>query len=412
MRQLRPGNKQTIRDINRALILSLVRRHRQLSRVQLARLSALSQATVSEIIGELLSQGMLVETDVVVSDRRGPRPTLLAIHPQGGFAVGVMIRPDGMNLVITDLLADVVARAYHPFPEHAAPDGVLQHAAHAIWDEIRRAGISLANILGVGVGITGEIDSETGVCRDAYILGWRNVPVGATLQRALGLPVIVDNDTRTLIIAERYVGLGREHETFVLVTVGRGVGMGAFVHGELLRGAQDVGVEFGHVTMQLDGPLCPCGKRGCLEAIVSDVGLVAAAQAAGLADAGTTIEALTARAQAGEAAVEALFTQAGTALGVGVANVITLFGPSLVVLTGEGLCAGELLLGPLRAALDRCVFGDRMRRLALVVRPWDPGWEPWARGAACLVLEGMVRPPLYHSVAQERATPAVISFNA
>jgi N-acetylglucosamine repressor len=398
MRQLRPGSKQTIRDINRVLILNLIRRRGTLSRVQLGELSSLAQPTVSDIVAELLDENLLIETTAVISDRRGPRPVLLELNPRGAFALGAMLRPDGMNLVVTDLLADVVSRSFHRFPSDAPPAQVLAHVVDGVRDQVDQAHIPWSSVLGFGVGMTGVIDSATGVCRDAYIFGWHNIPVGDTLQSALGIPTLVDNDTRTLTVAERYVGHGQGHENFVLVTVGRGVGMGAVVGGELLRGHDNVGPEFGHITMQIDGPPCPCGKRGCLEAIASDVGILQAARAAGLADAGTTIESLTERALAGETPLHLLFATAGTALGLGVANLINLFGPKLVVLTGEGLRAGALLLEPLRAVLAGCVFGDRMEQTEMVIKPWDPAWEPWARGAACLVLEDMLRPNLYQPV--------------
>ena len=403
MRQLRPGSKRTIREINRALVLGLIRRHGALSRVRLAKLASLSQPTVGEVVAELLAAGLVRETAAVVSGRRGPRPVLLELNRAGGFAPGVMIRPDSMSLVIADLLGDVVARAQRPLPRGAPPDRVLALVAEAVRQELAAAGVAWERVLGLGVSITGEIDSASGMCWRAHILGWREVPVGPALQAALDLPVYVDNDTRTLTVAERSFGLGRHEQDFVLVTVGRGVGMGAVVSGELLRGHQNVGGEFGHVTMQLGGPPCPCGKRGCLEAIASDVGLVRAAAELGLAAPDADIHELTARAQAGDPALRELFEHAGVALGVGIANLITLFGPALVVLTGEGLRAGELLLGPLRRTLPGCVFGDMLARTRLVVKPWDPSWEPWARGAACLVLEDMLRPELYQPARDELA---------
>ena len=255
-----------------------------------------------------------------------------------------MSRPDGMNLVVTDLLADVVHRAKQPFPARAEPSEILEIVARTVRNQVRVAGIAWPTVRGLGVAMTGVIDSATGVCREAYILGWHDVRVGATLQNALGIPVHVDNDTKTLTVAEQHFGLGQNRQNFVLVTVGRGVGMGAVINGELLRGHLDVGAEFGHLTMALDGPLCPCGKRGCPGGDRLRCWDHPAAIAAGLATSEATIEGLTKRAHAGDAPLRQIFIAAGVALGMGIAHLINIFGPELVILTGEGLRASDMLL--------------------------------------------------------------------
>ncbi len=396
MRRLRAGSKQVIRDINRTIILNLIKANGAISRAKLTELSSLAPPTVSEIVAGLRDQGLIIETAAVVSGRRGPRPVLLELNRDGGVAVGIMLRRDGMNLVITNLVADVIHRANEPFSSAAGPDETLELVVQTVRHEVRAAGIAWKKVIGLGVAMTGVIDRATGVCGESYILGWHDVHVGGILRAALGVPVHVDNDTMTLTVAEQHFGLGQNRDNIVLVTVGRGVGMGAFINGELLRGYRNVGAEFGHITMVLDGPTCPCGKRGCLEAIASDVGIVQAAAAVDPGEyGGATIEELTGLAAAGDVPLRQIFEQAGVALATGVSNVINLFGPELLVLTGEGLRAGDLLLEPLRRTLPRCTFGKRLEMTEIAVKPWDPAWEPWARGAASLVLDDMLRLPLY-----------------
>ena len=114
--------------------------------------------------------------------------------------------------------------------------------------QVALAQIAWDKILGLRVGVTGVINSATGICHEAYILGWHNVRIGEALETALDIPVYVDNDTRTLTIAKQHFGMSHSCQNFVLVTVGRGVGMGAVVNGELLRGHHDIGAEFDHIT--------------------------------------------------------------------------------------------------------------------------------------------------------------------
>jgi N-acetylglucosamine repressor len=409
MRRLRAGSKHVIRDINRNIILNLIKQRGAVSRSQIVEISSLAPPTVSEIVAVLLDEGLVIETSTVISDRRGPRPMLLELNRHGSVAIGIMLRPDGMNLVITDVLADVIHRAKQSFPARTEPSEILEIVARTVRDQVREAGIAWPTVRGLGVAMTGVIDSATGVCREAYILGWHDVSVGATLQNALGIPVHVDNDTKTLTVAEQHFGLGQNRQNFVLVTVGRGVGMGAVINGELLRGHLDVGAEFGHLTMALDGPLCPCGKRGCLEALASDVGIIKAAIAAGLATSEATIEGLTTRARAGDAPLRQILMAAGVALGMGIAHLINIFGPELVILTGEGLRASDLLLDSLWSTLPLCIFGQRLQQTEIVTKAWDPAWEPWARGAASLVLDDLLRLPLYEATARDGRDSRVTS---
>lgn len=394
MSRLRSGSKQLLRGINRNIVLNCVKQHGQISRVRIGELTNLAAPTVSEIVGLLIEEGLLIETSTVVSERRGPRPILLQLNPLGGYAIGAMLRPDGVSFVFTDLAGSILHRASHPFITNDSPEVLIEQVAAAARSIVQVANIPFQQVRGIGVGVTGVVDSAQGVVREAYLLGWRGVSVRSLLQQQLGIPVYVDNDTRTLMVAEQHFGLAQNHSDCLLVTVGRGIGLAALVNGELLRGHRDVGVEFGHITVEPEGPLCPCGKRGCLEAVASDIGICQRALAASLSDASTTIEALVARAPT-DAAIAQLFGQAGTALGVAIANLITVFGPELVVLTGEGLRANSLLLDPLMAALPACTFGNRLEQTEIVIKPWNPSWEPWAHGAACLVLDHMLRLPLY-----------------
>ncbi len=166
--------------------------HGTTSRVELGELSSLASPTITEIVAELLEERLIIEVGSLVSDRRGPRPVLLELNRQGGYAIGIMLRPDGMNLVLTDLLADVVYSAYQPLPGDLSPAEVLEIVAQTVRKQVGLAQIDWARILGLGVAVTGVIDSSTGICHEAYLLGWHDVRIGETLEAALDIPVHVD----------------------------------------------------------------------------------------------------------------------------------------------------------------------------------------------------------------------------
>jgi predicted NBD/HSP70 family sugar kinase len=239
--------------------------------------------------------------------------------------------------------------------------------------------------------MAGAIDRRAGVCRFSPFLRWRNVPLRSMLEARLSLPVVVENDVNTLAMAERWFGAGAGVADFVVVTLGRGVGLGMVVDGRLYRGGRGAGGEFGHVTVEPDGPPCECGKRGCLEALVGEPGLRRRLREAVGRDLTLTDGAALAR--SGDPTARAVFSEAGRTLGLALAGVVNLLNPVRLIVGGEGVETLDLLMDSLRAALAEHCFDGLFADLELVVEPW--GDDAWARGAAALMLDQLFHPPLY-----------------
>jgi N-acetylglucosamine repressor len=399
MSATRTGNKRLLRDLNQSIVFNMIVERGSISRTELAKQSGLPAATITRIVGNFLSAGLVSEVSSEESSG-GRRPVLLSINPSAGYIVGVKLREDSMTVAICDLNCTII----HTLEENTLanadtlPHRVVEAIAEAVKRCLSEAGISVRKVLGVGVGLSGLIDSSRGICRYSAILNWRDVELGPALEFKLRLPVRMDNDVNTLAVAERYFGAGRDAANFLLVTVGRGVGLGIVVGGEIYRGSHGGAGEFGHMTVDTsaDAPLCNCGKRGCLEAIASDYGILRAATGI---DPGhhveDTIGTLIDRARMGDANTQAIFTRAGNALGVAVANLINIFDPARVLLGGEGMRAGELILGPLRNTMPQHIFGRSNADIALDILQTNEA--NWARGAASLVLHEVFRPPIYQS---------------
>lgn len=399
MSATRTGNKRLLRDLNQSIVFNMIVERGSISRTELAKQSGLPAATITRIVGNFLTAGLVSEVSSEESSG-GRRPVLLSINPSAGYIVGVKLREDSMTVAICDLNCTII----HALEENTLanadtlPHRVVEAIAEAVKRCLSEAGISVRKVLGVGVGLSGLIDSSRGICRYSAILNWRDVELGPALEFKLRLPVRMDNDVNTLAVAERYFGAGRDAANFLLVTVGRGVGLGIVVGGEIYRGSHGGAGEFGHMTVDTsaDAPLCNCGKRGCLEAIASDYGILRAATGI---DPGhhveDTIGTLIDRARMGDANTQAIFTRAGNALGVAVANLINIFDPARVLLGGEGMRAGELILGPLRNTMPQHIFGRSNADIALDILQTNEA--NWARGAASLVLHEVFRPPIYQS---------------
>jgi predicted NBD/HSP70 family sugar kinase len=220
------------------------------------------------------------------------------------------------------------------------------------------------------------------------MLGLLKVPLATQLEERLGLPVLIDNDVNTLAVAERLYGRGRDVENFATVTLGRGVGLGLVVGGELYRGRGGAG-ELGHLPVDPDGPVCECGNRGCLEALVADPALVACGRALGLLGLRQGIERLRELAAGGDPEASAIFADAGETLGRAVASLVNLLDPQLVLVSGEGIASWPYLERSFGEALAAATFGP-LRGVPVEVDPWDDA--KWACGAAALVLRAPFTP--------------------
>ncbi|GLV56771.1 xylose repressor protein [Dictyobacter sp. S3.2.2.5] len=394
MAPTRTGSKRLLHDLNQSIVFNLIMEHQAISRIKLARKSGLPASTITKIVGNLVAAGLVLEVSADESSG-GRRPVLLSINATAGYVVGVRLREATITLTICDLQCNSTYTRECSYQPGTSPKQVITIIAAAIRDLIAEAGLTIQQIFGVGIGLSGLIDSARGLCRVSTILGWQNVELGPALERQLKIPVRVDNDVNTLSIAEHLFGQGREADNFLLVTIGRGIGMGIILGGEIYRGTFGGAGEFGHMTVDVreDAPLCNCGKHGCLEALASDYGIVRAALGN---DPGHAIEDaivnLIARARAGEPEIVAIFRKAGITMGIAIANLINIFEPSHILIAGEGLRAGDLFLEPMRQTIPPHAFGARDDIEILICPTSD---DLWARGAASLILHEIFQSPIY-----------------
>jgi predicted NBD/HSP70 family sugar kinase len=395
-----------MRDINRNLVLNIIKRRGPVARADVARESNLSPATVTGIVAELIESGLVHEMGAGESTG-GRRPVLLRINYQAGYVVGLKLTEGLIHSAVTDLDAQVLFHDVAPLPaDPGDAEGVLQATIGAIKHAMDASGIASERFLGAGIGLAGVVDGRRGLVRYSPYFGWHDYAFAQPISGALGLPVHLENDVNTLTIAEQWFGYGHGRDHFAVVTVGRGVGAGLVFNGQFYRGALGGAGEFGHITLRDGGPLCACGKRGCLEALAADPAVLrevqdglAAGEASSLAgDAVLTMEGIVAAADGGDALARRALADAGHWLGIGLANLVNLLNPELIILGGEGLSAGEWRLGPMREALREHVFNGLADSLEIVVEP--SGDEAWARGAACVVLRELFESPMHREEAQ------------
>jgi predicted NBD/HSP70 family sugar kinase len=365
-------------DVNRTAVLAHLGAHGPASRADLARALRVSPALMTQLIKDLLADGLLVELSH--SPSQGGRPgRMLGLVSTAGRAVGVKVADNHLAFVEVGIDGKVARSASAPF-RPSAPT-VLAELTGLLRDFIEDG--SDARLLGVGVGVPGSVDRQGNGLVDSTLLGWHQVPLGETLRRELGLPVLVENNVNALALAERLYGLGSRHDSFLVVTIGTGVGAGIVVDGVVLRGAGGGAGEIGHLPMAESGPDCTCGKSACLEAFVGEASLVRTASEKGIIPAEHGIPELAASADAGNPAAVEIFVQAGRLLGRALAGVVQTVDPEIVILLGEGTIAWHHWSAGFEPAFRRNLSPAR-RGVGLAVEGWQD--EGWAQGAAALVL--------------------------
>jgi N-acetylglucosamine repressor len=375
------ASRSLLRDLNVSLLIELVRRSGSISRADLARQSLLSAPTVSTIVDKLLERGILIEVSTAPSSGGRP-PVLLSVDPKAGYVVGIKLRGDGLTTVVCDLAAQIVATQEIMIPLVGDPVAALEAIELEVKRILRSAKVPRSKVLGVGIGLSGIVETSHGVCNFSHLLGWRDVEVAAPLRRHLGMPVWVDNDVNTLAVAEKWAGDAHDARDFVTLTVGRGIGLGIVIDRSLYRGANGATGEFGHMIVEPGGSKCECGRFGCLEAMVGEDAL---RRRVGERHGRTlTRDELIGLVVSGDDAALEVIESAGRKLGLAVANMITLLNPEMLIICGEGTELGAPFLDPIVTAVREQTFADLGRQVEIKVQRW--GDEAWAVGAATLVL--------------------------
>ena len=367
-------------------ILRTIKERGSISRTDLQQITRLSWGTITNTTRELLNRNLIRE-EGALSTKAGRKPMKLALNPSGHCLVGVEIAPDYVRCLVMNLAGE--ALGYEQSPGAAGSESaeiVLERTAAII---NRRLGENAGRIcMGVGVAVPGALEVKNGIVRYAPRLpNWKDVPVRRILQERLSAAVLLEHNPNCLALAERWFGDAHHADNLLCIHLGEGVGMGIILDGEIFRGSQDMAGEFGHVTVDPEGPVCACGDRGCVEAYCSASALVGYAQS--VAEAGDvaskvrTVDELAALASQGNKTAKETFVRMGRHLGIGVANLIDLFNPDMVVLAGRSTIGKDHFV----ATLEREVNAHAWRQSGREVLVSRLGERATAMGACGMILQ-------------------------
>ena len=383
-----------------ALVFQTVLTHGPLTRAEVGRRTGLSPGAVTKAATPLLDDQWIVELGRPGGERTAGRPaTLVAVHAARAGFLGVKVTADELIGVRTDLTANPLATRRAPLDSRDV--GSVVAAISRLVRKLTATPVAdpAPAVHSLGVTISGDVDGTTGIVHHSPFLNWHNVPLAHLVQQATGIRTVIENDVRALTVAEQWFGAGKGVSSFALITVGTGIGAGLSIHGHVVTGAHGVAGEIGHLPVATGDRMCTCGNTGCLEAVASTQAILEQTRAATQSPTLTMADAVR-LARTGHRAVRQVFSDAGHALGLGIASVANLIGPERIIISGEGVASYDLFADQIRETYADHAFGAA-KDCDLIVRPLP--FEQWARGGAATAARQLIIPARQSGPRFERA---------
>jgi predicted NBD/HSP70 family sugar kinase len=393
------ATRTTSRDINRQILLNLVREHQPISRADLARRMEIGRGMVTTLTNELLAEGAIME-GAVGEAARGRKPTMLYVRTQDRLVIAVDVRFSRTYVMLGDFSGTQIA--IENFETVTSPSELVTEIARRI-DRLVETYAARWQVEGIGLVVPGMVDRATGRILNSPQLGWHDVDIRDALEAAVGMPVMIENAPIACALAHMWMGeKGDGAGDFVYVTVSDGVGAGMVVNGQVVRGHGNTAGEFGHITLNPDGPRCLCGSRGCFEAYTSNLATLGrylgGAQDLSPAESREllrrhemTFTDLVHRARTGDARALDAIRETGRYLGLGLSMIVNALNPSRIVLGGEITAAWDLVAERVRREVAERALTRTAANTPII--PEQTSTHPRLRGATAIVAAPLFAAP-------------------
>ncbi|MFK4343420.1 MULTISPECIES: ROK family protein [unclassified Paenibacillus] len=356
------GDQALVKKLNKSIVLERIRLHAPLSRAQLSSQTGLNKATVSNLVAELITDGLVYETGLGESSG-GRKPLMLLFNSRAGFVLGIEVSVQYIKGALTDLAGTIETELTFPLAQHD-PAFVMEQIQKLVEGLMQTAPQSPHGIVGIGLGVPGMVD-ESGTVLFAPNLGWEEVPLRHQLEEELGLPVVVDNEANVGAQGELYYGMDGEHRQLVrdlvYISAGSGIGAGIIIDGKPYQGAWGYAGETGHMSIDWNGRLCSCGSRGCWELYASEKAYAASTFKL---PAHSTAELLPFALQ-GDTNTLSVFRDIGRYLGVGITNIVNSLNPGMLIIGGPLAEARTWLEQSMREVIDERALPYHRRQLQI-----------------------------------------------
>ncbi|MEV5027259.1 ROK family transcriptional regulator [Paenibacillus sp. LPE1-1-1.1] len=353
------GDLALIKKINTAIVLEAVLKHAPLSRAQISEITGLNKATVSSLVQDLIDSHLVLENGPGQSSG-GRKPVMLLFNGTAGYAVGIDLGVNYIRGLLVDMEGNVIAEHQRGLKQQDAEQAIAQ-LTECIELLINEAPDCPYGIVGIGVGVPGIVD-DNGIILFAPNLKWHQVELQRQLEERFGLPVTIDNEANAGAQGEQKYGAGRGIPNQIYVSVGIGIGTGIILNKELYKGASGFSGELGHLSIEYDGKPCSCGNRGCWELYASENALLERAALLGFEN----LDELLLAAAAGDERVIELIRSIGDYLGAGIANIVNVFNPNVVIIGNRMSRAAEWLEPAVQAAVDQRTLPYHRERMRIL----------------------------------------------
>jgi predicted NBD/HSP70 family sugar kinase len=338
-----------IRESNRLLILNYIRERNIVPRSDLAPYTGLSRTAIGNIVDELVLEGIIRQEEHRTGDDR--RTISLSFNATAGYILGATLGRQHLTVLLADLTGRPIHHLDIPFSMSKSPKEGLPLLVKFLKVFVAQQQIAWEMIVGVGLGVISPFDLlQKGISVPAQLENWAGVDIQQALEDDLGVPVYLDNDGNMGALGENRYGAGRNEGNMIYVKVGSGISGGFILNHQIYRGSLGTAGEIGHIPIDFNGALCYCGRFGCLETVASKNAILIEAQR--FSSMATTLPQVIEAAREGDLACSGALARAGKYLGFALAGLVNSLNPSLIVLDGSTMQAGDLILQPLRSALE------------------------------------------------------------
>lgn len=396
------GSLNLIREMNTSIILDVLKEKAPLSKYSISKITKLSAPTVSNIISDLIEVGFVKE--VGMGESIGGRPPLLLdLNLEGGFVIGVDISSDNIKAIIVDFLGNIIAKTEVDVTPLDTEFVIFDKITLAISNIIKKSKKNRNLILGMGIGVAGDVDSQEGLIKHASRLKWNYVPIKSIIENSFHIPTYVDENVKLFTLAEHWRGSGRNYNNIVCIRVGDDIGAGIIIDGELFNGSTGgAGINIGHMLLRTEGEVCDkCGNPGCLHSLISSNGIVNRAKKALSTHSSSltdnlkehkelTVKAISESAKKGDHVSIQIMNETGKYLATAILNIVSCLDPEIVIVGGGISEAGDVLFDPLNNYLKEYI---QLTNSKFRVVKSKLGVDAYAMGAATAVLKQIFQFP-------------------
>lgn len=387
---------------NQSTVLNMIRLREPISRAEISKLTGLTPPTVSSLVSELVEKNLITEEQLTSSKVGGRKPIMLRINYSAHYIIGVYAAAEVIRVILTTMDGKILfdySIDITILPSKSEFINMIMKSIHYVLNEPH---IEKDLILGIGFAMHGLVDPDQGLAIFSPHLHLENIPIKESLEKEFNIPVVVENDVRALAIAESWFGQGQGVSNFICLSVGRGIGSGIFINNEIYKSSFNTAGEIGHTIVDVNGPQCNCGNKGCLEAVASESAILDKVykeldsnRDSKLQDwvkgseKNLSIKMVFKAAQEGDCIAASILEESGHSLGIATANLINILKPSKVILEGRIFEEGDFVLSPLKKMINQYTFKSSQEEITVVCSKL--GKTGMVLGAVTLVLRKMFK---------------------